>query len=243
MKYKIAICDDQTTDRQYLTDLIKKWAVHTDHTAVISCFSSTESFMFHYADKCDYDILLLDSEMDAMDGVTLAKKIRQGNNNKAIQIIFITGFPEYISEGYEVSALHYLMKPAQQEKLFAVLDRAVIALQKTEPWILLPFENEMFRISVSQIHCAESIAHSVSIVTKTNSFPVKMSLSEIQRLLGADFIRCHRSYLVNLAHIARLSKTEVILDTGKILPLSRNAAPLVHKAFISYYMIDDHETI
>ena len=241
MKYKIAICDDQIINRHYLTDLLKKWAVHTDHTAVISCFLTVEDFMIHSADKCDYDILLLDIEMGAVDSESLAKKIHQ--NNKAIQIIFITGFAENISEGCEVSALHYLKKPVQQKKLFAVLDSAVIALQKTEPWILLPFENEMFQISVSQIHYAESFARSVSIATKTNCFPLKMSLSEIQRLLGADFIRCHRSYLVNLAHVARLSKTEVILDTGKILPLSRNAAPQVHKAFITYYMIDDHETI
>ena len=61
--------------------------------------------------------------------------------------------------------------------------------------------------------------------------------------LGEGFIRCHRSYLVGLKHIARLSKTEVILDSGKTLPLSRGAVPLVHKAFISYYTGEKDETV
>ena len=70
-----------------------------------------------------------------------------------------------------------------------------------------------------------------------------MPISELEKLLGDAFIRCHRSYLVGLKHIARLSKTEVILDNGKALPLSRTAAPLVHKAFISYYTGDNNETV
>lgn len=66
--------------------------------------------------------------MGAMDGVTMARKLRQ--DNQTIQIIFITGYADYISDGYEVDALHYLMKPIQEEKLFTVLDRAVTKLIK-----------------------------------------------------------------------------------------------------------------
>ena len=68
--------------------------------------------------------------MGAMDGVTMARKLRQ--DNQTVQIIFITGYADYISDGYEVDALHYLMKPIQEEKLFAVLDRAVTKLIKNE---------------------------------------------------------------------------------------------------------------
>ena len=70
-----------------------------------------------------------------------------------------------------------------------------------------------------------------------------MPISEIEKLLGEGFVRCHRSYLVGLKHIARLSRTEVILDSGKALPLSRSAAAFVHKAFISYYTGEKDETV
>lgn len=179
--------------------------------------------------------------MKAMDGVSLAKRIRQ--DNETVQIVFITGFADYIAEGYEVSALHYLMKPVKQDKLFSVLDRAVTALQQTERVILLPVDREMLRLPVGQVQYVEAFSHTVAIVTGTDTVQVKMPISKTEKLLGEGFIRCHRSYLVGLKHIARLSRTEVILDNGKTLPLSRSAAPLVHKAFISYYMGDKDEIV
>ena len=131
----------------------------------------------------------------------------------------------------------------RQDKLFAVLDRAAAALQKTERFILLPVGGEMLRLPVSQVQYAEAFSHSVAIVTGTDTLQVKMPISEIEKLLGEGFVRCHRSHLAGLKYIARLSKTEVILDSGKVLPLSRSAAPLVHQAFISYYTVDQDETV
>ena len=154
-----------------------------------------------------------------------------------------TGFADYISEGYDVAALHYLMKPVKQDKLFAVLNRAVAAMQKTERVILLPIGGEMLRVPVSQVQYVEAFSHTVAIITETDTIQVKMPISEVEKMLGAGFVRCHRSYLVGLKHIARLSKTEVVLDSGKSLPLSRGAAPLVHKAFVSYYTGEKDETV
>ena len=119
MKYKIAICDDSEADRQYIGNMVERWASSAGHVVQIDSFPSAENFLFHYAEECDYDILLLDVEMGEMDGVTMAKKLRQSNDT--VQIIFITGYSDYISEGYEVAALHYLMKPLKSEKLFEVL--------------------------------------------------------------------------------------------------------------------------
>ena len=133
MNYKIAICDDSGADRQYISALVTGWAESTGHTVQISAFASAESFLFHYAEKSDFDILLLDIEMGDMDGVAMAKQLRKENDT--VQIIFITGYSDYISEGYEVAALHYLMKPVKDEKLFSVLDRAVEKLSKNEKFL------------------------------------------------------------------------------------------------------------
>ena len=241
MAYRVAIVDDSNIDAEYVQSILESWAQDRQASVQMRRFNSAESFLFHYADDKDWDVLLLDIEMGAMDGVSLAKKIRQ--ENASVQIVFITGFADYISEGYEVSALHYLMKPVKQEKMFAVLDRAVAAMQKTERVILLPVGGEMLRLPTSQVQYVEAFSHTVAIVTDADMIHVKMSITEIEKMLGDDFARCHRSYLVGLKHIARLSKTEVILDSGKILPLSRSAAASVHKAFISYYTGDKDETV
>ena len=241
MAYRIAIVDDDHVDAEYVGRILDAWAQERQAGVQILRFASAENFLFHYAEDKECDILLLDIEMGAMDGVSLAKKIRQ--DNEAVQIVFITGFADYISEGYEVSALHYLMKPVKQDKLFAVLDRAVAAMEKTERVILLSVGGETLRLPVGQVHYVEAFSHTAAIVTGTDTIQVKMPISEIERMLGVGFVRCHRSYLVGLKHIARLSKTEAILDSGKSLPLSRSAAASVHKAFISYYTGEKNETV
>lgn len=130
MEYRIALCDDCEADRQYVLSRVRRWAANVGHTVQVDAFASAESFLFHDNRQSDYDILLLDIEMGDMDGVSLAKRLRREND--AVQIIFITGFADYMAEGYEVAALHYLMKPVREDKLFAVLDRAVLALQKSD---------------------------------------------------------------------------------------------------------------
>ena len=241
MAFRIALCDDAPQDRAYIRSILASWSQNRKRLIRIEEFSSAESFLFHYAEDKAWDILLLDIEMGNMDGVTLAKKIRQENDS--VQMVFITGFADYISEGYEVAALHYLMKPVKQDKLFAVLDRAVASIQKTERVILLPVGGEILRLPVNQVQYVEAFSHMVAVVTTEETIQVKMPISELEKLLGDAFIRCHRSYLVGIKHIARLSKAEVILDNGKALPLSRTAAPLVHKALISYYTGESNETV
>ena len=241
MAYRVAVVDDSNIDAEYVQSILEVWAQDRQAGVQAQRFVSAENFLFHYADDKAWDILLLDIEMGAMDGVSLAKKIRK--SNETVQIVFITGFAEYISEGYEVSALHYLMKPVKQEKLFAVMDRAVVAMHKAESSILLPVNGETLRLPIGTVQYVEAFAHTVSVVTSEETIQVKISISEMEKMLGDHFVRCHRSYLVGLKYISRISKTEVILDTGKILPLSRNTAPIVHKAFVSYYTGDKDENI
>ena len=95
MDYKIAICDDSESDRQYIAGLAAQWAASAGCAGQIALFASSENFLFHYAEKNDYDILLLDIEMGAMNGIALAKKLRQ--ENSAVQIVFITGFPDFMA--------------------------------------------------------------------------------------------------------------------------------------------------
>lgn len=233
MPYRIAIVDDSPEDSAFVQEILTDWAQEQQLALSVERFPSAESFLFRYAEDKGWDILLLDIEMGEMNGVTLAKTVRQ--ENQAVQIVFITGFADFMGEGYEVSALHYLMKPVRADKLRAVLHRAVTALQATERAVLLPVDGETLRLPVGEIQYVEAFSHTVTVVTTQDSLHLRLSISETEELLGEGFIRCHRSYLVGLKHISRLSKTEVLLDSGASLPLSRGAARAVHQAFISYY--------
>lgn len=241
MMYRAAICDDNETDLNFVKNILLTYTKQQKLNIKIEQFTSAESFLFRYAEEKSFDILLLDIEMGSMDGIALAKKLRQ--DNAGLQIVFITGYADYMAEGYDVSALHYLMKPVNKEKLFSVLDRAVSGIQRSSRVVLLPVDGEMLRLPVEQIQFVEAFSHSVTITTEKTFYEVKISLVEMEKQLGEGFVRCHRSYLVGIKFIARLSKNEVFMDNGKILPMSRSAAPFVHKAFVAYYTGEENETI
>lgn len=230
MNYKLAICDDSEADRQYVLSMVRRWAAEAGHTVQIDAFSSAESFLFHYAGERDYDILLLDIEMDAMDGVSMAKQLRRDNDT--VQIVFITGYCDYISEGYEVAALHYLMKPVKEEKLFPVLGRAAEKLAKNEKVLTLESGGEMVRVPIYQIRYADVFGNYVTIHAQTD-VTVKMPLGKLEKALDERFYRVGRSAVVNLTQISRVTKTEIRLSDGTVLPLPRGAYDGVNRAIIN----------
>jgi DNA-binding LytR/AlgR family response regulator len=193
-------------------------------------FASAETFLFHYEEEKDYDILLLDIEMGTMDGVTMAKRLRQ--NNDAVQIVFITGYSDYISEGYEVAALHYLMKPVKEEKLCSVLDRAAKKLSKNEKILTFESGKEMARVPIYQIRYADVLKNYVTIHAATD-VTVKMTLGELEKQLDERFCRVGRSIIVNLTQVRRVTKTELKLADGTVLPLPRGAYEDVNRAIIN----------
>ena len=230
MKYKIAICDDSDADREYVLNMVNRWAAEVGHQVHINTFTSAENFLFHYAEESDYDILLLDIEMGTMDGVTMAKQLRK--NNDTVQIIFITGYSDYISEGYEVAALHYLMKPVKEEKLGSVLDRAVEKISKTEKVLNFEFSGEIARVPIYQIRYADVFGNYVTIHAASD-ITIKMTLGELEKSLDERFYRVGRSAIVNLTQISRVTKTEIKLSDGTALSLPRGAYDGINRAIIN----------
>lgn len=229
MNYNIAICDDSEADRKYIYDMVDEWALVQGHSVHITTFESAENFMFCYDDRKDYDILLLDIEMGDMDGVAMAKKLRKQDDN--VQIVFITGYSDYIAEGYEVAALHYLMKPVKKEKLLSVLDRAVEKLSKNEKVINMELVGELVRIPIYQIRYADVLGNYVT-VHAAQEYTFKMTLSDLQKELDERFLRVGRSCIVNLTQISRVTKTLIKLSDGTEIPLPRGAFDSVNRAII-----------
>lgn len=230
MRYKIAICDDCDVDRQYILNMVTLWGERSGHIVHIDAFSSAENFLFHYAEESDYDILLLDIEMGEMDGVTMAKKLRKENDT--VQIVFITGYSDYILEGYEVAALHYLMKPVKTEKLCTVLDRAAQKLAKNEKVLNFEVAGEMIRVPIYQIRYADVFGNYVTIHASSD-VTVKMTLSELEKQLDERFYRAGRSCIVNLSQISRVTKAEIKLSDGTAIPLPRGAYDGINRAIIN----------
>lgn len=226
---RLAICDDCLQDTQFVQTLADSWAKSRTLELQILTFPSAESFLFHYEEDNTFDILLLDIEMDGMDGVSLAKQVRQ--SNQAVQIVFITGYSDYIAEGYEVAALHYLMKPVKQDKFFSVLDRALEHWKQNERCLNLELSGQLVRIPFYQIRFLDVHKNYVTIHA-SQDYTLKRTLGDFETELDQRFHRVGRSYILNLNHIRRVTKAEVFLSDGTVLALPRGAYEPLNRSII-----------
>ena len=214
--YQLAVCDDRPEDSRLVARLASRWARQAGAEAEIESFPSAEAFLFRYEEKKDFDVLLLDIEMTGMDGVELARTVRR--DNEAVQIVFITGYSDYIAEGYEVSALHYLMKPVNEEKFHQVLTRAVGRLARNEPFLTLELPGETVRVPLPEIRYLD-VQQNYVTVHAGRDYTLKRPLAEFEAALDRRFFRAGRSCIVNLTCIRRVTRTEAELTTGERIPL------------------------
>lgn len=229
MNVKICICDDSSEERAFINALVCEWSRQSGTDVNVSEFPTAEAFLFEYEDLVP-DVLLLDIEMPGMNGVELAKRLREGN--KLIQIVFITGFSDYIAEGYEVAALHYLLKPISPQKLFSTLDRALEKQETDGRKIVFESSAETVQLLLCEIRYIEVIKNYITVYAE-GSYTVKRTLKEIERELDERFLRVGRSYIVNLHFISRVTRSEIFLRGGASVPLPRGAYETVNRAIIN----------
>ncbi len=225
---RIAIVDDRREDSGLLSALVTEWSEKRGLPLQEEAFPSAEAFLFRWAEK-KFDILLLDVEMDGMDGVTLAKQMRR--EDETVQLVFITGYSDYIAEGYEVAALHYLMKPVQKGKLFSVLDRAAEKLKRNQKVLDLEISGELVRLPLYELRYLEAAKNYVTLHAK-ETYTVKSPLKEFEVKLDSRFFRVSRGFIVNLERVRKVTRTEVVLDSGDCLPLPRGAYEPLNRAII-----------
>lgn len=230
--YRFAVCDDNQEDMEYIEKLIRVWNQSAGYQIRIERFPSGEVFLFAYEDDPGFDVLFLDIEMKEISGIDLAQKLRELGSG--IQIVFVTGYMEYIAQGYDVEALHYLLKPVTEEKLFGVLDRAMERLKNRERELTLTLPEGIARIPLAEIRYLEVMGNYVTIYGR-ESYSVKRTLSQLEELLDERFYRIHRSYIVNMQLVKKCTRTEVILKDDTVLPLSRRNYEGLNRAMIMYF--------
>lgn len=232
MPLTAAICDDNETQLSNLRKLLNQWSETKDFVLNIDEYISAESFLFSYPDK-PCDLLLLDIEMKEINGMELARKLRSSGD--MLPIIFITGYSEYMNEGYEVEALHYLLKPVDKEKLFNVLDRYV-KHRSMKKEILLQCQDETLHVSADEILYIEAQGKKTDLhLTDGRQLSCVLGINALKASLPEDFTLCHRSFIVNIRYIKSIGKEELTLDSGYKLPVSRRLYREVNERFIDYF--------
>lgn len=232
---KIAIVDDEINEREIIAKYIGEWAENKKELVKFYYFDSSESFLFSWEDAKDYTLLVLDIEMGEISGLELAKKIRLEDKN--IPIIFVTGYDEYIQYGYDVSALHYLIKPVIKERLFQALNKLEERDEGSVKSLILNSGNEVRRIQINNVLYVEAAGHGSIMHTADEVISLKESFGDIEKLTipTDELIKCHRAYLVNLRFVSAIQNSNLILDNGENLPVSRSHIKNVQHEFLRYY--------
>ncbi|MBR1811959.1 MAG: response regulator transcription factor [Clostridia bacterium] len=230
---KIAICDDEKYMLELLYEKTRNVLAKDDIDAQIALFSDGESLLESYRDNAHpYDMLMLDIKMDGLDGIRTAERIRATDAD--VLIVFVTSSAEYVFCGYEVKAFRYLMKNELDYGFDKVFRDTVRELNNTtEHWFTFQFGNEKIRLETKHINYFESSRRVVRIALDQEEYKTYAKLDDIEQELQAqDFIRCHQSYLVNVAKIEKVSAAEIELKNGETLPVSKKYRKSVNDAYL-----------
>lgn len=224
---RVAICDDE----KEICSQLKRLVLRQRADCEVSLFDAGGQLL---RSRQRFDIILMDIQMDGMNGIETAKALRVKDEN--VVLIFVTALKEYVFEAFDVSAFHYLLKPVSEDKFRRVFESACREAEKREretgEQIFFRTRTRSFTLQKRNILYVESRGRKVDIHTVKDCVTVYATMNGLEEQLGGNFYRCHRGYLVNLAHVAEYEPDRILLGSGETVFMARDK----YADFVKVYM-------
>lgn len=244
MLLNIAVCDDEISEIKKIEDYILKFSVRSGIEFNIDKYSDGNKLFDEYSSRpFGYDAVFLDVEMPVISGIKLAEKIRRIPDRNVL-IIFITSYPEYMQDSFDVQAYQYLTKPLTYELFEDKMKRLVNYLTELQTNItVISLKQGEIVLHLEDIICFETVK---SLTTKSNllvttingEFKIKGKIAEMESELREQyFISVHRSVLVNMKYIRKFNSNMVELTNGKTVEASRRKLSEIKEAFSKYMVV------
>ncbi|CEP50489.1 LytTr family DNA-binding response regulator [[Clostridium] sordellii] len=215
---KIAICEDEKEQQDLLKTHINQIFKDLPINYSLYTFNSGEELLKNYPK--DIDIFLIDIQLNEINGMDTARKIRE-TDNKA-EIIFITSLIEYALEGYEVRAYRYLIKPVKYDDLKMHILNCIKEIDIKNKHIIIKEQGNRIKLDISEITYIEVQKENITIHTLNKTYETKGTMNNIEKEINCSrFYRCHKSFLVNLEHIKSIKQYIAVLENGEEVPISR----------------------
>lgn len=231
---QIAICDDEKEIRDMLAEKIHR--IYPQ--AVLLSYGSGEELLLSNKQP---DILLLDIQMSGKDGMETARELRR--NNKNTILIFITALEEYVFQAFDVGAFHYLVKPFDDIKFEEVLRSAAGELEnrknreamgkKEVPSLLISTGGKHIVVNPEDVVYAEVFNRKIVLHTINTDIEYYGKMKELEAMMGEDFYRTHRAYLVNFKYIKKYDGKTIYLKKGQALMAKEKYREFV-KCYLRY---------
>lgn len=214
---KIAICDDEITMVNLIKQKLSLRLEQLGREFTISCYTESAELL-NTSD--DFDLLYLDIQMPEQDGMELAQKIRK--RDRECIIIFVTAFDKYVFDSFEVGALDYLCKPIDDTKFCKALDRAIDRIEeRSGKSLFIQTMSWCKSVRLSSIYYCEVINRKIYLHTDKGVVDYYGKIEELEKQLDYRFVRCHRSYLLNLDYLYEYADGQIQLQNGEKIPVSR----------------------
>lgn len=236
---RIAVCDDDMQELTRISNLLNQYhknkAVVLKYDVFHNAIELLEAMRRH-----TYQILLLDILMPGMSGIQAAHEIREFDDEA--KIIFLTSSPEFAVESYSVDAHSYLLKPGTADKLYPVLDKLLLKARRVEESLPLILPSGVIRLPFSRIEFLE--VHNRKLLFHLEDASVREmvgTLSDFEEKLISrqEFIKVHRSFIVNIEHINRLSAKELTTYAKQTVPISRLQYTQVRERYMKYLLAEN----
>ncbi|SDH85843.1 LytR/AlgR family response regulator transcription factor [Desulfosporosinus hippei] len=234
----IAICDDNNNELIQINQIVEEFRASHSSKYNIKCdtFSSSLDLLVATENRKSYDLLILDVVMPLMTGIEVATEIRQKSNLS--KIIFLTLSREFAVDSYKVDAFYYLLKPINKEELMPILEKACADIaDEKENGILVKCKTCLTKILLHNLEYTEVLGRTLFFHLTTGEVLESygtMSQLENDLLRDKRFIKPHRSYIVNMDCIHRITDKDIITFSNKPIPISRELYKTIKQAYIDY---------
>lgn len=235
---RIAVCDDDLLELLEIKGSLEQYVSlhHMEADIAVYAYADGDSLLGGIKRLGRFELMILDILMPGMNGMELARELRDcGDLGK---IIFLTSSPEYAVDSYKVGAFYYLLKPFHQEELFSLISKALLAIgDERGSSIMLKQGAKITKVELRALIYVESANHNVLFHVSFDVISSFGSLNDYENTLMADgrFVRCHKSFFVNMDYVRSVTNKEFILTNGQMIPISRNVYRQVKSAYFDYF--------
>lgn len=231
----VAVVEDSAEDLNNCLSLLKRYSEEKGIEFDVQTFETGDAFLMRF--KSQYDFVILDINLFSMNGIDVAKKIRE--KDEEVVIMFATNLAKYATRGYEVDAIDFVLKPLTYSSFYLRLERVMKRIQKKENiFLVVPSDGGFNKININDVLYVEVISHDIifHLVDKKDIITIGTLKKYEEQLNNRWFIRCNSCYLVNAHHIKRVEKLDIILSDDRTISISHPKRKSFMESFRRYVM-------
>lgn len=235
LNINIAVVEDSKEDLANCLSLLNRYAEEKNVKFDIQTFESGDAFLLRF--KGQFDFIILDINLSAMNGIDVARMIRK--KDEEVIIMFATNLAKYAANGYEVDAIDFALKPLTYASFYLRLERVLKRLKKKEDiFLVIPSGGSIYKVNIMDILYVEVISHDVifHMLNQENILTTGTLKKYEEQLKKHWFIRCNSCYLVNARCIKIVEKLDIKLINNEVIGISHPKKKSFMENFKKYIM-------